>query len=139
MTPQTLTIPEQNCQANSENNSPTAVTLPAGVTAVKVDLTSSKWSAPNLAGAQVLWGIAYSTDGGLTWGPVRSTNVEIGGPSNNVPAWTYQVDIVGRFGRGGALGQFDFSGSRMPPAGTLVRMLAWPTVNIPLGASITVQ
>lgn len=139
-TTQTFTIVEEPCPANAEFDSASA-SVPANLTGIKVTLTSSQWSNPALAGKLVLWGVAYSTNNGVTWGPGFCDNLSsnlIGGASVNVPAWAYQTDKVGGLARNGSLPYFAFSGGDMPPVGTLVRLFAWSQVAIPLGATVAV-
>lgn len=134
-----FTIPEASCTANAATHSPTA-TMPAGLKGINVSLTSTQWSDAPKAGKLVLWGVVYSTDGGATWGPGLADNTSsntVGGASLSEPAWVYQTDVVGNFGRGGVKGLFAFSGGNMPPAGTLVRLFVWPTITMNIGVVIT--
>lgn len=135
----TRNLAQRTAQSNQENDSATA-TIPTKPTQVTVVLTSSQWTNATLAGKRVMWGVAYSTDGGVTWGPGTCDSLDsnlIGGASVAVPAWAYQTDTIGNFGKNGVMPSFQFSGGDMPPDGALVRLFAWPEVTISLGASVT--
>lgn len=139
----TFTVPSTLCAANAETDSP-GQAMPAGTptTQYTVELTSVDWSNPALAGQKVLWGLAYSLDNGVTWGPGICDNTSsntVGGSSVNVPSWAYATQTVGQSNpRTGKIGLLQFTTQNAPPAGALVRLFAWPTVAIHLGATITI-
>lgn len=138
----TRTIAERNCAADQESHTAGNTTIPSGLSSIFVRLSSSQWANPALAGKRVLWGIALSRDGGVTWGPGTcdspSSNL-IGGASLSVPAWAYETVTVGQVAKDGGLPFFAFSLNDLEVAqGAQVRLFAWPEgAAIPLGAVVT--
>jgi hypothetical protein len=125
----TYTIAPQQVLANVEKDSP-AVTLPANVSSVTVQLTDQGGSWAKTAGNLKRWGAQHSSDGGATWswGPVFQ------GDPADPSTWV----AFGTLSRGGGLPSVAISSTALVGlAGGLLRLAVLADANITLGAVIT--
>lgn len=117
---QNFTVPEGNCLANQKTSSASTV-IGNNPQSVFIRLTSTEWTAKAGTGT-MRWGTELSPDG-VSW-----------------QEWVYQpIDIGALGGKDGLLPALQLSGGTMLAyVGYHVRLFAVPTVDIRLGAQISV-
>lgn len=117
----TINVPGQAITANVEKDSP-ATTLPAGITAALVRMTdpSNQWT--HTVGNVTIWGVQFSTDGGISWPWLVF--------SKGIPFGTLERD--------GGLPSLEISTDQVLAAsGTQLRLGILTNAAITLGAVIT--